>query len=219
MKSKITKTLCLVMGAILLVTGTVAVTLAYLQDKTQAVTNTMTVGKVDIKLDEAEVDAKGVATSTRTEKGNTYKLIPGSTYDKDPKITVLKGSEPCWVFFGVSIDTKVSNVLDTSNNVIATQLKNNGWLELQTADKTQITYTDTENGVTTQYKIYYKSTAVDASTADKPLATFTKFSVSTTADVSKADKATIKVKAFAVQSANLDTPQDAWDGAFKQVAG
>ena len=100
-------------------------------------------------------------------------------------------------------------------------MKNNGWLELQTADNAQITYTDTENGVTTKYKIYYKSTVVDTSKAtdDIVLPTFTKFSVSTTADVSKADKATIKVKAFAVQSANLTTPQLAWDGAFKQVAG
>jgi hypothetical protein len=143
-------------------------------------------------------------------------LIPGSTYDKDPKVTVLKGSESSWVFFGVAIDTKVSAVLDASKNVIATQLSTNKWKELQNADKSAVYYTDTDG---TKYKIYYYETKVDASAADKPLATFTKFSVSTTADVSKADKATIKVKAFAVQSENLSTPLVAWDGAFKAVAG
>lgn len=218
MKSKITKILCLVMGAILLVTGSVAVTLAYLQDLTQTVTNTMTAGKVDIKLDEAKVNAKGVAPdkTDRTEDGNTYKLIPGSTYDKDPVVTVLKGSESSWVFFGIAIDTKVSAVLDSSKNVIASQLSTNKWKELKNADNSAVFYTDTDN---TKYKIYYYETKVDASAADKPLTTFTKFSVSTTADVSKADKATIKVKAFAVQSENLSTPLAAWDGAFKPVAG
>lgn len=217
MKSKITKILCLVMGAILLVTGSVAVTLAYLQDKTQTVTNTMTVGKIDIKLDEGVVDLYGKFTSGRTEEGNKYKLIPGQEYNKDPKITVLKGSEPCYVFFGISIDTKVSNVLDTSKNVIATQLKSNGWLVLEnsTTDKTQVTWADTDG---TQYKIYYKSAAVDATSADKPLKTFEKFSVSGAANVSNADNATIKVKAFAVQSANLTSPQNAWDKSFKQSA-
>jgi hypothetical protein len=176
----------------------------------------MNYGKVEIKLDEAKVDAKGAATSTRTEEGNTYKLIPGSSYDKDPRITVLKGSEPSWVFFGIAIDTKVSNVLDTKNNVIATQLNTNKWKALQNADKSQVYYTDTDG---TKYTIYYYPDKIDASAADKPLNTFTKFSVKTDANVSAADKATIKVKAFAIQSENLSTALAAWEAGFKPISG
>ena len=73
-------------------------TLAYLTDST-AVVNTFTMGNVDIKLDEAVVDANGVADASgkRTEEGNKYKLIPGKTYTKDPTVTVVKGSEESYV--------------------------------------------------------------------------------------------------------------------------
>lgn len=217
MKSKFTKILCLVMGAILLVTGTVAATLAYMSATTQIITNTMTVGDIEIELDEAVVDLYGVKQGNeRTKTGNTYKLIPGQTYTKDPVVTVVEGSEPCYVFFGVAIDSEVAKVLDASNNVIATQLKNSGWEKLMTADnKTQIVWTD-DNG--TAYNIYYKADVVDATSSEKSLATFTKFSVAGDADVSKADEATIKVKAFAVQSANLASPQLAWSASFDQAS-
>lgn len=75
-------------------------TLAYLTDTT-AVVNTFTMGNVDIKLDEALVDADGKALTGndagRTEEGNQYKLIPGKSYDKDPTVTVIKGSEESYV--------------------------------------------------------------------------------------------------------------------------
>lgn len=216
MKSKLTKILCLVMGAILLVTGTVAVTLAYLQDLSETVTNTMTIGKVDIDLDEAKVTLYGAKDGTSRVKANKYKLIPGQEYIKDPTIKVLKGSEECYVFFGIAIDTKLNGVLDTTKNVIATQLNANKWLPLQNTDKSQVTYTDTDGTV---YNIYYNQDKVAANASkDQSVYTFEKFSVGPNADVSGADTATIKVKAFAVQTANLSTPQIAWENSFKQSA-
>ena len=204
------------MGAILLVTGTVAVTLAYLQDLSATVTNTMTIGKVDIDLDEAKVTEYGVKSGTSRVKENTYKLIPGQEYIKDPTIKVIKGSEECYVFFGIAIDSKLNNVLDKTKNVIATQLSTNKWLPLQNTDKSQVTYTDTDGTV---YNIYYNENKVAANTsADQSIKTFEKFSVGPNANVSGADEATIKVKAFAVQTANLSTPQIAWENSFKQSA-
>lgn len=93
------KILALLMCAVLLVGASIAGTLAYLTDK-EDVTNTFTVGKVDIKLDEAVLDKEtGAATgATRTEDGNTdVLLIPGRTVDKDPTVTVLANSEACYV--------------------------------------------------------------------------------------------------------------------------
>lgn len=90
------KLLTFAVCAVLLVAATVVGTLAYLTD-TADVVNTFTVGKVDLKLDEAAVDANGLATGGRTESGNRYHLIPGKTYIKDPTVTVLKNSEESYV--------------------------------------------------------------------------------------------------------------------------
>lgn len=89
-------------------------TLAWLTDKTVDVVNTFTVGNVNIKLDEAKVNDEGkpidkqgnvvdvkepadLAKADRI-KGNEYKeVMPGYTYTKDPTVTVLEGSENCYV--------------------------------------------------------------------------------------------------------------------------
>ena len=75
--------------------------LAYLTSTAQ-VTNTFTVGDVDITLDEAITDDEGKAVDPddpeqRTEEGNEYHLIPGQEYDKDPTVTVKEGSEESYV--------------------------------------------------------------------------------------------------------------------------
>ena len=98
MKTK-TKALALALCAVLLVVSTVFVTMAYLTSKTDVVTNTFTVGKVTITLDEAKVTADGekVQGADRV-KENKYHLIPGHFYVKDPTIHVANGSEECWLF-------------------------------------------------------------------------------------------------------------------------
>ena len=85
-----------VMATVLLVMVSVLGTLAYLTDSSEVV-NTFTMGKVQIQLDEAVVDANGAPTDERTEEGNTYHLLPGGRYVKDPTITVKKGSEEAYV--------------------------------------------------------------------------------------------------------------------------
>lgn len=79
--------------------------LAYLTS-TASVTNTFTVGDVEITLDEAVVDENGkaLADGSRTDEGNEYHLIPGLEYDKDPTVTVAAGSEESYVRMLVTID-------------------------------------------------------------------------------------------------------------------
>ena len=88
MKTK-SKVLLLSLCAVLLVAATVMGTVAYLTSQAE-VTNTFTVGDVQIKLDEAVVDKNGNPAGGRTDQGNDYHLIPGQTYTKDPTVTVLK---------------------------------------------------------------------------------------------------------------------------------
>ena len=86
MKTK-SKALLLTLCAVLLVAASVLGTMAYLTS-TDTVTNTFTVGKVEIKLDETDV----TNPNGPRVKANSYKLMPGTTYTKDPTVTVLKGS-------------------------------------------------------------------------------------------------------------------------------
>ncbi len=90
MKSK--KTLVLIACIVVLVAAAVTGSLAFLIDEA-SVTNTFTVGKVDIKVDEADPENPGI----RTEDGNEYHILPGQTYAKDPMLTVLAGSEESYI--------------------------------------------------------------------------------------------------------------------------
>ena len=73
------KKLIALTAAFLLVIGAaVAGTVAWLTDKTVTVENTFTVGNIAIELKETQ---------------RTYKMVPGQTIDKDPKVSVKAGSE------------------------------------------------------------------------------------------------------------------------------
>lgn len=96
MKKKIVA-LCLCVALAVVAIG--GATLAYFTDTDEA-KNTFTVGNVEIKLDETNVDDP---QGDRVQE-NSYKLIPGVSYVKDPTITVLEGSEPCYVRMKVTLN-------------------------------------------------------------------------------------------------------------------
>lgn len=95
---KRSKALLTLLCAAALVVTSVFGTMAYLTDK-DTVTNTFTVGNVEINLDETKVDENGdpVKPAERTETGNQYHLLPGHEYVKDPTVTVLEDSEDSYV--------------------------------------------------------------------------------------------------------------------------
>lgn len=83
------KALLLTLCAVLLVAVSVLGTMAYLTSKTQVITNTFTVGDINIELTETKPESKQA------------KIIPGVDIEKDPKVTVKKDSEACWLFVEV----------------------------------------------------------------------------------------------------------------------
>lgn len=89
------KKLLVMICCVLLMMGASGATLAWLSDETQNVENTFTIGNIGIDLNETDADNDGDADK------NAYKMIPGFTLAKDPKVTVEKGSEDCWVFVEV----------------------------------------------------------------------------------------------------------------------
>lgn len=81
------KILASVAAVALVICCAIGGTLAWLTDKTEPVVNTFTVGDVDITLAETT--------------GPEYKMVPGYTIAKDPKVTVTADSEDCLLFVKV----------------------------------------------------------------------------------------------------------------------
>lgn len=149
MKTK-SKALLLTLCAVLLVTASVLGTMAYLTS-TDEVVNTFTVGSVKITLDEAKVtpDGKPVANAARVTE-NSYKLMPGHTYTKDPTIHVDAASEDCFIRAKVTLtnakewiaiatkyaDNKVENIIQGTDDNI-------WWVSQPAVDETANTVTYT----------------------------------------------------------------------------
>lgn len=128
---KKSKAILMALCAVLLVAASVMGTLAYLTS-TDSVTNTFTVGKVEITLDEADVNADGtpVQGADRVD-ANEYHLLPGHTYAKDPIIHVDANSEKCYLFVKVvneiaAIEEKGTTEAPAATTVAA-QMTANGW--------------------------------------------------------------------------------------------
>lgn len=182
------KALLLALCAVLLVVSTVFATMAYLTSTTKMVKNTFTVGKVVITLDEAKVDEYGVeenGASRVTE--NTYKLMPGHTYVKDPTIHVDAESEDCWLF--VSIVDEIAAIQDVTT--VEAQMRSNGWLPLEG-------------------NVWYYKNVVEGG-EDVPV--FKYFTVKGDANVADYNGKTITVIGYAVQADGFNYASDAWAAA------
>lgn len=103
------KSLALVLALAMIVVCVVGGTLAWLTDKTAPVTNTFTYGDINIKLAETT--------------GTSYKMIPGYTIAKDPKVTVLADSEKCYLFVKVAESDNFDDFMTYKMAADWTQLK------------------------------------------------------------------------------------------------
>lgn len=118
MKTK-SKALLLTLCAVLLIAASVLGTMAYLTSSAE-VKNTFTIGKVEIKLDEAKVNADGIPEEGAARvTANSYKLMPGTTYTKDPTVTVKAGSEESYVRMKVTFNNAAAlmEMLPSADNL------------------------------------------------------------------------------------------------------
>ena len=116
------RTLALILALVLVFGAAVGGTIAYLTDTTGPVTNTFTVGNVDINLTETfntDTDKDGEADAWQAQ------LIPGTTYTKDPVVTVTANSEDCWLFVKFEENGNPSTYLDYTSNLNTA----NGWTQ------------------------------------------------------------------------------------------
>ena len=205
------KKLMTVLALVLVIAMSVAGTYAYLTSQ-DTVTNTFTVGNVQIKLDEAKANADGTLVQGADRvKANEYKLLPGHKYAKDPTVTVLKGSENSYVKMTVTF-TKAAeldaifapngaNLLSIFNGYNSTN-----WIYKNVTEDTDAN--------TRTYEFWYKET-VAAPTADVALdALFDSITVPenlTNAQLATINDMTITVNAYAIQADGFDDADDAWD--------
>ena len=206
------KALLMVLCAVMLVLVSVMGTMAYLTSH-DTVTNTFTVGNVKITLDEAKVDANGTAiTGDAAErvKANSYKLLPGHTYNKDPMVTVLKGSESSYIKMTVTFSK--ANELDAifaPNGANMTSIfegyDSTNWISKGNTEDTQAN--------TRTYEFWYKK-AVAAPDNDVPLdALFDKIVVPgtiTNTQLASIQGMTITVNAYAIQADGFANAEAAW---------
>lgn len=113
-----TKSMITVIACALVLCGAIGGTVAWLIAETPPVVNTFTYGDINIKLDETDTDDDDGDPNT-----NSYNMLPGNSIAKDPKVTVIKGSEDCWVFVKLA---KSDNFDDFMTYEIA-----EGWTELE----------------------------------------------------------------------------------------
>ena len=211
------KAMLMTLCPIILVVATVFGTMAYLTS-TDEVVNTFTVGNVAIKLDEAKVGTDGKALTgadaTRV-KENSYKLLPGHVYDKDPTVTVLAGSEESYVKMTVTVNK--ANELDAIFAPGDANLTSifGGYDATNWIDKGSTK--DADNNTRT-YEFWYKGTvsAGDADVAlDALFDTITVPGTITKEDLATIEGMTITVNAYAIQAdgfANADAAWEAFEG-------
>lgn len=122
-----TKTMFMILAVVLIVGISVGGTLAWLTATTGPVTNTFTVGDINIKLEEHAYNPEitNVKLDDNPVTSQTYPLIPGTTYFKDPTVTVLANSEDCYLFVKFEEDNKNTDVLTYTS-----ELDGNGWAKL-----------------------------------------------------------------------------------------
>ena len=150
------KGLALVLALTLLVVCVVAGTLAWLTAKSDTVVNTFTTSDVSITLTE---EAGGTSKE--------FKMVPGCTITKDPKVTVKAGSEKCYLFVKIAESDNFSSFM--TYTVAA------GWTPLN----------DTNNDGVADDGVYYR--VVEASNADQEFAVLKDNQVTVKDTVTKAD--------------------------------
>ena len=204
------RTVALMMACVMVFGVAVGGTMAWLTDESDTVTNTFTVGDINITLTE-DVD---------TDKDGTHDFhyVPGDTLTKNPVITVVSESEAHYLF----VKAEVTNNSCTSNGITVVPIIDwkvaDGWTYFNASTKKEEAAPESYTNGT-----YYFYRMVEGKTA-KAGASYSVLSnnqVTVSNDVTKdmygalGEKGTakpqLKFTAAAIQSDNIESLSEAWD--------
>lgn len=191
------KTLALLLALVLVFGAAVGGTIAYLTDTTGPITNTFTVGKVDITLTETfNTDTNNDGTNDAWKA----QLIPGTTYTKDPIVTVTNDSEDCWLFVKFEEKNSPATYLNYTSNLTTA----NGWTQGDgTNIPTNVWYRAVNKTDAT------KSFQLLAGDSTYPTGCISVKNTVTNGDMDTASDAQLVYTAYACQKANMSAI-DAW---------
>jgi hypothetical protein len=204
------RTMIFITAMVLLFAIVTGSTIAYMTSSTDPVVNTFTYGSVVIALDEGKVDTstgKHIDAGATRTAANSYRLYPGSVYDKDPTIYVgnAKGSidsEDCYLF--VKVVNPIKALEASGNTTIAKQMEALGWVEL-----------DATNGI-----YYYdgvkqgKNDTTKTVSNGETIKVFNTVTIANNANLNSISSgAQVKIKAYAIQAENFNTALEAWNAA------
>ena len=224
-QKKGSKILVLMLAMMLVFGMAVGGTLAYLMAESGTVTNTFTVGDINIELWEHDLENGALNTAVPVNANNTdYKVLPGTKQSKDPYVVVKANSEACWVFVEI---TEKNNYLftTTENSKSYTADQYIEWTFDDTAGWALVSRTPTEGGAEEVTYVYGKAqTAVAANAQDVQINVLKDKEVKYDSNLSKADlnalgntKPVLEFKAYAIQSeglkldgADVKTAANAW---------
>ena len=188
------KTIVLILAIVLLLTAAVAGTVAWLQDSTNTITNTFTVGKVDITLTETE---------NLDENGNfEVQLIPGTTYKKNPVVTVSADSEECYLY------VKIEEINNPSAYLTYTHNKD-GWTSLDGVANVFYRVVGKDDGVMSWGLLKDNQVVVNSDVDNADLAGI--YNSDGTVNTEKLPQ--LKYTAYAIQKANTGSAKEAWTTA------
>ena len=183
-RSVSSRTFIAMLALVLVIGCAVGGTVAWLVSSTDPVVNTFTYGDINIEL-----------TETKPENQQA-KIIPGVNIDKDPKVTVKKDSEACWLF--VKVEEEGTFVANKVTYSIA-----DGWTK--------------GDGTNIPANVYYR--AVDAVTNDTDFAVLKDNKIYVSEELSKSDIQSISAQpkltftAYAVQKDGIADADTAWTKA------
>lgn len=181
------KTFVAMLALVLVIGCAVGGTVAWLVSSTNAVVNTFTYGDINITLGETT--------------GSDYTIIPGVDIEKNPKVTVKKDSEACWLF--VKVEEEGTFVANKVTYSIA-----DGWTK--------------GDGKDIPANVYYR--AVDAVKADTDFAVLKDNKIYVSEELSKSDIQSITAQpkltftAYAVQKDGIADVATAWSKAVSTTA-
>lgn len=185
-----TKAFALMLALVLVMGCAIGGTLAWLVATTDPVVNTFTVGDINITLNEHKLkDNNTLDTTADPVKENTgYKIVPGGSSPKDPKVTVLANSEKCYLFIHIEETNNEMDVNGVTENLVNYTLAS-GW-----------------SSVSGHGGFYYR--VVDAATANTPFDVFKDNTVTYNENIVKGqvttdNKPVIKITAAAIQFENI----------------
>lgn len=222
-KQKMILAICAMASVVIIVLSSAFATVAYLTSSA-VVTNTFTIGKVGITLTESKVNPDGTLFDGGVTKvdANIYKLVPNSTYVKDPTVHVDEGSEDSYLFVLIRNDIEaIADKSDSTNKpTIAQQMARNGWAKYVLAstgwvyvyvgfDENDVSKVPDTDAAKADASVELPAEPQKVNSGDYIL--FEKFHIAANADTTAYGAAKITVTAVAIQDEGFANVDAAWE--------